>query len=77
MRMIDRSIRPRFPKGFKQEVQVMSHVLSYDGENNSDVVAMVAAFAAVHISNVPFQEALGAVRMGFLERGVASRTPTA
>ena len=67
MRLIDRSIRPMFPKGFKQEVQVMTHVLSYDGENNSDVLAMIGAFAAIHISNIPFQEALGAIRIGHVD----------
>ena len=50
MRLTDRSIRPLFPDGFKQEVQVMSRVLGYDGIHNSDVLAMIASFAALHIS---------------------------
>src|SRR5262245_60346905 len=44
MRLIDRAIRPMFPEGFKQEVQVMSHSLAYDGVVNADVTAMIAAF---------------------------------
>ncbi len=67
MRLIDRSIRPMFPDGFKQEVQVMSQVLCYDGVSNSDVVAMIASFAAIHISGLPFHGAMGAVRVGHLD----------
>ena len=67
MRVTDRSIRPLFPDGFKQEVQVMSRVLGYDGVHNSDVLAMIASFAALHISKVPFHGALGAVRVGHLD----------
>ena len=66
MRLIDRSIRPLFPKGFRQEVQVMSKVLGYDGESSSDIPAMIASFAALHISPIPFMGALGAVRVGHL-----------
>jgi polyribonucleotide nucleotidyltransferase len=64
MRLIDRSIRPLFPDGFRQEVQVMSHVLCYDGENGPDLAAMIASFAAVRVSGVPFEATLGAVRIG-------------
>ena len=67
MRLIDRSIRPMFPDGFKQEVQVMSHALCYDGLNNPDVVAMIASFAAVRISGLPFEATLGAARIGHLD----------
>jgi polyribonucleotide nucleotidyltransferase len=67
MRLIDRSIRPMFPDGFKQEVQLMSHVLSFDGENAAEILAMIASFAAVHLSSVPFEGAMGAVRIGFLD----------
>ncbi|HVS18128.1 MAG TPA: polyribonucleotide nucleotidyltransferase [Planctomycetota bacterium] len=67
MRLIDRSIRPMFPQGFKQEVQVMSQALSYDGTTNADVAAMIASFAAVHISSLPFHGAMGAVRIGHLD----------
>ena len=67
MRLIDRSIRPMFPEGFKQEVQVMSHALCYDGVVNPDVVAMIASFAAVRISGLPFEATLGAARVGHLD----------
>jgi polyribonucleotide nucleotidyltransferase len=67
MRLIDRAIRPMFPEGFKNEVQVMSHALAYDGVVNPDIVAMIASFAAVRISGVPFETTLGAVRIGHLD----------
>ncbi len=67
MRLIDRSIRPLFPEGFKDEVQLMSHVLCYDGEVNADIVAMLASFAAVHLSDIPFHGAMGAVRIGHVD----------
>ncbi len=67
MRLIDRAIRPMFPEGFRQEVQVMSHALCYDGENNADIVAMIASFAAVRVSGIPFEASLGAARIGHLD----------
>jgi polyribonucleotide nucleotidyltransferase len=67
MRLIDRSIRPMFPEGFKNEVQVMSHALCYDGVVNPDIVAMIASFAAVKLSGVPFEHTLGAARIGHLD----------
>ncbi len=67
MRMIDRSIRPLFPDGFKQEVQVMARVHGYDGMHNADILAMIASFAALHISEIPFEGALGAIRIGHLD----------
>jgi len=67
MRLIDRSIRPMFPDGFKAEVQVMSSVLQYDGENNPDVVAMIAAFTAIRIAGLPFETTLGATRMALVD----------
>lgn len=67
MRMIDRAIRPMFAEGFRQEVQVMTHALCYDGDNNPDVAAMIAAFAAVRISGLPFRESMGAVRIGHVD----------
>ena len=63
-RMIDRPIRPLFPEGYFQEVQVMANVLSYDGENDPDVLAMVGASAALTISKVPFTGPTGACRIG-------------
>ncbi|MBI5431572.1 MAG: polyribonucleotide nucleotidyltransferase [Planctomycetes bacterium] len=67
MRLIDRAIRPLFADGFKQEVQLMSHCLCYDGVTNSDVTAMIAGFAAVRISGMPFHGSLGAVRVGQID----------
>jgi polyribonucleotide nucleotidyltransferase len=67
MRLIDRSIRPLFPDGFRQEVQVMSHVLCYDGDGSPDLAAMIASFAAVRISGVPFEATLGAARIGHVD----------
>ncbi len=67
MRMIDRSIRPMFAEGFRQEVQVMSHSLTYDGRTNADVCAMIGSFAACAISGLPMDYVLGACRIGHLD----------
>ena len=64
-RLIDRPIRPLFPEGFYNEVLVIAQVLSYDGENEPDVVAMIAASAALTISGVPFLGPIGAARVGY------------
>jgi len=64
-RLIDRPIRPLFPEGFYNEVLVIAQVLSYDGENEPDIVAMIAASAALTISGVPFLGPIGAARVGF------------
>jgi polyribonucleotide nucleotidyltransferase len=64
-RLIDRPIRPLFPEGFYNEVLVIAHVLSYDGENEPDIVAMIAASAALTISGVPFMGPIGAARVGY------------
>lgn len=66
MRLIDRSIRPIFPKGFRNEVQVIVHVLSADQENSPDVLAIIGASAALGISNIPFDGPVSAVRMGYV-----------
>jgi len=63
-RLIDRPIRPLFPEGCVNEVQVVALVLSCDGENDSDVLAVLGASAALHISDIPFAGPLGAVRVG-------------
>jgi polyribonucleotide nucleotidyltransferase len=75
MRLIDRSIRPLFPEGYNQEVQVMSMVLGYDGEAGADVLSMIASFAALHLSPIPFHGALGAVRVGHVD-GKLTLMPT-
>ncbi len=64
-RLIDRPIRPLFPEGFYNEINVICQVLSYDGETDPDIVAMVAASAALTISGVPFMGPIGAARVGF------------
>jgi len=64
MRNIDRPIRPLFPKYYKDEVQIQCWVLSADGQNEPDVLAGIAASAALTISNIPFQGPVGNVRVG-------------
>ena len=66
-RLIDRPIRPLFHKDFKNETQVICTVLSHDKENDSDIVAMIAASAAITISGLPFMGPLGAAKVGMLE----------
>src|SRR4051794_35286201 len=68
-RLIDRPIRPLFPDGFYNEVLVIAQVLSYDGENEPDIVAMVAASAALTLSGVPFMGPIGAARVAFSNEG--------
>ncbi len=66
-RLIDRPIRPLFPDGFYNEINVICQVLSYDGENEPDILAMVAASAALTISGVPFMGPIGAARVGYVD----------
>ncbi|MHC4214079.1 MAG: polyribonucleotide nucleotidyltransferase, partial [Planctomycetota bacterium] len=66
-RMTDRPIRPLFPDGYKQEVQIISSVLSADSENDPDILAMIGASAALTISKIPFQGPLGACRLGRID----------
>ena len=66
-RLTDRPIRPLFPKGFKNEVQVVITVLQHDLENEPDVLGMIAASAALTISGVPFQGPIAAARIGLLD----------
>jgi polyribonucleotide nucleotidyltransferase len=74
-RLIDRPLRPLFPKGFTHEVQVVALVISADRENDPDVLAMVGASAALSLSGIPFHGPLGAVRVGLVEgRFVANPT---
>lgn len=63
-RLIDRPLRPLFPDGFKNEVQIMISVLSTDCENDSDVISIVGASCALAISGAPFNGPVGAVRVG-------------
>ena len=66
-RLIDRPIRPLFPEGFNNEVQVIATILSVDPEIDPDIVAMVGASAALSISGVPFNGPIGAARVGFID----------
>ena len=66
-RLIDRPIRPLFVDGFKNEVQVTCTVLSHDGENDPDIIAMIAASAALTLSGAPFLGPIGAARIGFVD----------
>ena len=63
-RIIDRPIRPLFPKDFKNETQIIAFVLSYDGENDADTLAAVGASAALTISDIPFLGPVSEVRVG-------------
>lgn len=65
-RLIDRPIRPLFPEGYKNDTQVIVTVMQHDLENNPDVVAMVAASAALTLSGVPFMGPVGGARVGYI-----------
>jgi polyribonucleotide nucleotidyltransferase len=64
-RLIDRPIRPLFPDDFLNEVQVLPTVLSYDGENQPDILAMIASSAALAVSGLPFKGPIAASRVGY------------
>jgi len=66
-RLTDRPIRPLFPEGYVDEVQVMSNVLAVDSENDPDVLSIIGASAALSIAPVPFQGPIAAVRVGMLD----------
>jgi polyribonucleotide nucleotidyltransferase len=66
-RLMDRPIRPLFPDGFHDEVQIMSGVLSSDKQNDGDMLAMNGASVALGLSNLPFQGPLGSVRLGLID----------
>jgi polyribonucleotide nucleotidyltransferase len=66
-RLIDRPIRPLFPKGFAQETQVIAMVLSADTENEPDILAMIGASTALTVSDIPFDGPIGAVRIGRID----------
>ena len=70
-RLIDRPIRPLFPDEFKNDVQIMSTVISSDEEFSSDIAAMIGASAALSLSGVPFQGPIGAARVGFIDGSYA------
>jgi len=65
MRLTDRSIRPLFPKGFHNEVQIVATVLSADQENDPDILLIIGASAALGLSSIPFAGPVSAVRIGY------------
>ena len=75
-RLIDRPIRPLFPEGFYNEIQVVAQVLSINNEVDSDIVAMIGVSAALSISGIPFDGPIGAARVGYVD-GQYVLNPTA
>ncbi|MEI8096543.1 MAG: polyribonucleotide nucleotidyltransferase [Candidatus Moraniibacteriota bacterium] len=75
-RAVDRTIRPLFNSRMRNEVQVVVTTLSYDGENNPDTVAMIAASAALSLSNIPWNGPIGAVRVGMDANGALILNPS-
>ena len=76
-RLIDRPIRPLFPKGYRNEIQVIATVLSADPDNDPDTIAIVGASAALEISDVPFQGPIAAVRVGRINEELVINPTTA
>src|SRR5690606_19932246 len=75
-RLTDRPIRPLFPEGFYNEVQVALQVLSSNPEVNSDIPAMIGASAALAISGIPFDGPIGAARVGYIDGSYVLNPPT-
>ncbi|HIJ83334.1 MAG: Polyribonucleotide nucleotidyltransferase [Magnetococcales bacterium] len=69
-RLIDRPLRPLFPKGYYLDTQVVATVISYDGVNQPDIVAMVGASAALAISGLPFDGPIAGARVGFIDEQI-------
>ena len=66
-RLADRPLRPLFPKGYRNDVQIVITVLSADQENDSDIMGIVGASAALSVSDIPFSGPVGAVRVGYID----------
>src|SRR5215470_14664710 len=66
-RVIDRPIRPLFPSGWRFETQIIALVLSADGENDTDVLAITGASAALALSDIPFEKTIAGVRVGLVD----------
>ncbi len=66
-RLIDRPLRPLFPKGFRHDLQVVATILSLDPDNTPDIVAMIGASAALAISDIPFDGPIGGVKVGYVD----------
>jgi polyribonucleotide nucleotidyltransferase len=67
-RLIDRAIRPLFPEDFKREVQVVLTILSWDGENDPDILGLIAASTALSISDIPWSGPVSVVRIGYRDK---------
>ncbi len=76
-RQIDRPLRPFFPKGYLHEVQIMATVLSYDQENDPDILSVIGASTALAVSDIPFPVCLGAVKIGLGPDGYIINPTTA
>jgi polyribonucleotide nucleotidyltransferase len=74
-RLIDRPIRPLFPKGYRYETQVIATVLSMDKENDPDILAMIGASAALELSDIPFAGPIASVRVGRLNGELIANPP--
>jgi len=68
-RVIDRSIRPLFPKGYKKDVQIVCTLLSYDGENSPDMLAAITVSAGLHVSSIPWAGPISTTRVGYVDNG--------
>ncbi len=66
-RLIDRPIRPLFPEGYKNDIQIVCTILSVEDDNEPDILAMNSASAALHLSSAPFDGPIGAVRVGYID----------
>jgi polyribonucleotide nucleotidyltransferase len=66
-RLIDRQIRPMFPEGYKNETQVIATILAYDGINEPDIPAAIGTGAALHVSDIPFEQPTASVRVGLID----------
>jgi len=75
-RLIDRPIRPLFPKGYRNDIQIVAQLFSYDQENQPDTLAMLGASYALMLSGAPFEGPIGAVRVGRDENGNMIANPT-
>ena len=75
-RLIDRPIRPLFPEGFYNEVQVVVHVMSVNPEVDPDIPAMIGASAALSVAGIPFDGPIGAARVGYVDGQYVDRKST-
>ena len=73
-RLVDRPIRPLFPDDFRNEVQILPTVLSYDGENEPDILSIIAASGALAISGLPFQGPVAASRVGIIDEKICFKS---